>query len=191
MFLLLCFFLYSIDECSPIESDRYRTSLLKSIDLQSSPMYTSRNRVTSQTTGNSVRSPSPLDSFTDSSISLARVMTIPRCRDSIISNSSVTTPQSIHNSQTVVSPTSDLPIESPINNDSKMTSLFQPISSADAEYRKMSSRLPLEAVPELTELDVANSRYSFTQSIHSQHTNTVQPSPILITFDSSSLKRRS
>ena len=181
-------------------TDRFRTSLLKSMDLQSSPTYASRCRSTPQTTANSLRSPSPLDNYTDSSISLAKVTTIPRCRDSIVSNSTLT-PQ---NSQTVVSSSLTSPVESSTNDDTKMSSFFQPISMGntsslspygDIDYRKNTSRLPLEAVPELSELDVANSRYSFTQSISSivptpRVPSAIQPSPILITFDSSSLKRR-
>jgi hypothetical protein len=188
-----------MDECSPMETDRFRTSLLKSMELQSSPTYASRCRNTSQTTAKSLRSPSPLDNSTDSSISLAKVTTIPRCRDSIISNRTLT-PQ---NSQTVVSPSLTSPTESSTNDDPRMTSFFQPIplgnisplSYGDIDYRKTSSRLPLEAVPELSELDVANSRYSFTQSVSSigptpRLPSATQPSPILITFDSSSVKRR-
>jgi hypothetical protein len=193
-----------LDDGSPTETDRYHTSLLKSIDLQSSPIYTSRNRDTSQTTANSLRSPSPLDSFTDSSISLAKVTTIPRCRDSIISNTLTTTPQSTQeNSHAVVSSSLTFVVTTTTNDDTKMTSFFQPISVGntspvsygDIECRRNSSRLPLEAVPELSELDVANSRYSFTQPLSPtvptpQHPNSVQPSPVLITFDSNSLQRR-
>jgi hypothetical protein len=158
-------------------------------------MYTSRHRVTPQKTAHSLQSPSPLDSFIDSSISLAKVTTIPRCRDSIISNTMIT-PQLTQNSDAVIS----LPAT---NDDAKMTSFFQPISigntspisCGDVECRRNSSRLPLEAVPELSELHLANSRYSFSQSLSStvpipQHPNSVQPSPVLITFDSNSLKRR-
>ena len=178
-----------------MEPDRYHTSLLKSIDLQSSPIYISRNRAT----GQSLQSPSPLDSFSDSTISLAKVTTIPRCRDSIISNSMIT-PQLAQNSDAVVS----FAVVPATNDDAKMTSFFQPISAGntspisygDVECRKNSCRLPLEAVPELSELHVANSRYSFAQSLSSivqipPHPNLVQPSPVLITFDSSSLQRRS
>ncbi len=192
-----------MDDCSPMETDRYHTSLLKSIDLQSSPIYTSRNRVTPQTTANSIRSPSPRDSFTDSSISLAKVTTIPRCRDSIISNTNTTSPLSQENSHAVVSSSLAFAVGLTPNDDTKMTSFFQPISVGntspisygEVEYRRNSSRLPLEAVPELSELHVANSRYSFAQSVSStvhmpHHPNSVQPSPVLITFDSSSLQRR-
>jgi len=197
-----------LDDCSPTETDRYHASLLKSIDLQSSPIYTSRHGVKSQTTANSLRSPSPMNSFTDSSASLAKVATIPRCRDSTISNT-VTIPQltqsslSTENSHAVVSSSLTFAVVPTTNDDSKMTSFFQPISVGntspvsygDVEYRRNSSRLPLEAVPELSELDVANSRYSFTRSLSStvhipHYPNSVQPSPVLITFDSSSLQRR-
>jgi hypothetical protein len=185
-----------------MEPDRYHTSLLKSIDLQPSPIYTSRRRVTPQTTAHSLRSPSPLDSFTDSSISLAKVTTIPRCRDSIISNTR-TTSQLTQNSDAVVSSSLTFAVVPTANDDARMTSFFQPISVGnsspisygDIDCRRNSSRLPLEAVPELSELHVANSRYSFAQSLTStvhipHHPNSVQASPVLITFDSSSLQRR-
>lgn len=86
------------------------------------------------------------------------------------------------------------------NDDTRMTSFFQPIplnnaSYVDHEGRKNSSRLPLEAVPELSELSVDNCRHSYTPSVSStvqtsQQMQSVQPSPILVTFDSNSLKRR-
>lgn len=189
-----------MDDCSPTETDRYHTSLLKSIDLQSSPIYTSRNRVKPQTTTNSLRSPSPLDNFTDLSISLAKVTTIPRCRDSVISNTFTTTQSIQEDSHSVVSSANNFAVIPSTNEDTKMASFFQPISASntspvsygDVECRKNSSRLPLEAVPELSELDVANSRYSLPSSIVQipHHSNSVQPSPILITFDSNSLQRR-
>jgi hypothetical protein len=189
-----------------MEADRYHASLLKSNNLQSSPLYTSRHRVTPQTTVNSARPPSLSDSFTDSSTSLAKVTTIPRCRDSIISNT-IATPQltrstlSIENPHAVVSSALTFIAVPTSNDDTKMTSFFQPISVGNAspisygdlEVRRNSSRLPLEAVPELSELNVANSRYSFSQSLSSTVPipHPAQPSPVLVTFDPSSVKHRS
>jgi hypothetical protein len=136
-----------------------------------------------------IRASSPQDSCTDSTVSLAKVTTIPRCRDSITS----TTLENPHASTLTFTPTDE----------TKMTSFFEPISAGnispvpygEIETRKNSSRLPLEVVPEMNELDVANSRYSFDPSLSSKlpishHSHAVQPSPVLITFDSSSLKRR-
>ena len=84
-----------------------------------------------------------------------------------------------------------------------MVSFFQPISdtnisttvSNDVESRKSNARLTLQAVPELSELHLANSRRSFIQPFsstvpNSHRVNSVQASPLLITFDSSSLQRR-
>jgi hypothetical protein len=137
------------------------------------------------------------------------VATIPRCRNSVISNTNTTSQRaqnalSTENSHAVVSSSRNFAVVSPTNDDTKMTSFFQPISVGnpspvsygDVEYRKNSSRLPLEMVPELSELHVANSRYSFAQSLSSivhipHHPNSVQPSPVLITFESNSLQRRS
>ena len=43
----------------------------------------------------------------------------------------------------------------------------------------------------MSELDVANSRYSFDPTVvHPPRSHSVPTSPMLITFDSSSLKRR-
>jgi hypothetical protein len=65
------------------------------------------------------------------------------------------------------------------------------VPNGDLETRKNGSRLPLEVVPEMNELDLANKRYSFEPTLStSNHPRSVQPSPVLITFDSSSLKRR-
>ncbi|CAF4521114.1 unnamed protein product, partial [Rotaria sp. Silwood1] len=197
------------NDCSSVETDRYHTNLLKSNDIQSSPIYSSQHQVPTQTLTNSIRSPSPSDSVNDSSLSLTKSTTVPHCCDSILSNT-LTTPQLTHqfisadNSNAVVLPSLTFAAVSITNDDTKMKSFFQPISvdnaslvsSSDIEARKSSSRLPLEAVPELSELNVANSRYSFTQSLSSTNyishrSHSVQPSPVLITFDSSSLKRRS
>lgn len=187
-----------------MELDRYHTSLLKSIDFQSTPICTAHHRITSATAGNSRRSTSPLNKLSNSSISLAKVTTIPRCRESL--NSSAVPPPkltqsslSIDNVHTVVSSTAK-PL---VNDDNQMVSFFQPISdtnisttvSNDVESRKSNARLPLQAVPELSELHLANSRRSFTQPLsstvsNSHRLNSVQPSPLLITFDSSSLQRR-
>ncbi len=162
------------------------------------------NRVIHPRSSAPIRPPSPQESFTDSTISLAKVTTIPRCRDSVTSTT-IATPQltrgclSIENPHAVVSST----LTFTNTDETKMTSFFEPISVGnispvpygDIETRKNGSRLPLEVVPEMNELDVANSRYSFEPSSLStlpvsHHRHAVQPSPVLITFDSSSLKRR-
>lgn len=184
-----------------MELDRYHTSLLKSIDFQSTPICTAHHSIPS---GTSRRSTSPLNKLSNSSISLAKVTTIPRCRESLNSSTISTSKQiqnavSIDNAQTIVSSSAKLLA----NDDNQMVSFFQPISdtnvstigSVDVESRKNNARLTLEAVPELSELDLANNRRSFTQphslTMSTSHrVNTVQPSPLLITFDSSSLQRR-
>ncbi|CAF1417726.1 unnamed protein product [Adineta ricciae] len=196
---------YRLDSCSPLEKDRYSASLLKTKALQPSPMYSTRHQITSQTIANPLRSLSSLDSCNESSISLAKVTSIPSCRNSIISNTSdlpQTTPVAMYNEVSHVIPSSALTLVlvPNANDETKMTSFFQPIplnnaSYVDHEYRKNSSRLPLEAVPELSELSVDNSRHSYAPSTSStiqtsQQTQSVQPSPILVTFDSNSLKRR-
>ncbi len=183
-----------------MKEDRYHASLLKSNDLPTTPLYISQNRIIHQTASDLNRPPSPQDSFTDSNVALAKVTTIPRCRDSITSTI-IVTPQltrgslSIENPHTVVS--SNLTF-APMD-ETKMSSFFEPISIGsaspipyvDTETRKNTSRLPLEAVPEMNELDVPNNRYSFEPTLPiSHHSHAVQPSPVLITFDSSSLKRR-
>ena len=118
--------------------------------------------------------------------------TIPRCRDSITSTTNAT-PQLNRGSLLIDNPHA-------ITDETKMLSFFEPISNgkispvpyADADIRRNGGRLPLEVVPEMNELDVANSRYSFdpTLPMSHHHSHLVHPSPVLITFDSSSLKRR-
>ncbi|CAF1283707.1 unnamed protein product [Rotaria sordida] len=200
-----------LNDCSSVETDRYHTNLLKSNDIQNSPINSSQHPISTQTMTKSIRSPSPSDSVIDSPpITLAKTTTISNCHNSILSNAH-TTPQLTHeflstdNSNSIVSRSLTFAAVSITNDDNnKMTSFFQPISvgnvspisCSDIENRKNNSRLPLEAVPELSELNIANSRYSLTQSLSStnhisHHSHSVQPSPILITFDSSSLKRRS
>ena len=169
-----------------MKEDRYHASLLKSNDLPTTPLYKPQNRIAHQTTCDSNRPSSPQDNFIDPNVALAKVTTIPRCRDSITSTT-IVTPQkkraslSIENPHAVASPT----MMFATTDESKMTSFFEPISTGNA------SRLPLEVVPEMNELDVPNSRYSFEPTLPiSHHRHAVQPSPVLITFDSSSLKRR-
>jgi hypothetical protein len=193
--------LYRLGDCSHVKVDRYHASLLRSNDLPTTPLYQSHHRAIPQTASAPGRPPSPQDSFTDSTISLAKVTTIPRCRDSVTSNTIVIpqlirAPLSTDNPHAVMSST----LTFTAADDAKMASFFEPISTrnaspvsyGDTETRKNGSRLPLEVVPETSELDVANSRYSFDPSILPiyHHPHSVQPSPILITFDSSSLKRR-
>lgn len=181
--------------------DRYHASLLKSNDLPTTPLYASQNRTFHHEKSASIRPPSPADNYTDSNISLAKVTTIPRCRDSITSTIIITpqlkrTSLAIENPHAMMSMTQNFPAM----DETKMTSFFEPIPIGngspaiygDAETRKNASRLPLEVVPEMNELDVAHSRYSFDPTLPLiQHARAVQPSPVLITFDSNSLKRRS
>ncbi|UJR25292.1 hypothetical protein I4U23_006644 [Adineta vaga] len=197
---------YRLDNCSPMEKDRYSASLLKTKDLQSSPIYSTRHRITSQSVNNPLRPLSSPDTCTDSSISLAKVTAIPSCRNSIISNASEILQPTYASLPTIevphVIPSSALTFILVPNttDDTKMTSFFQPIPISNAPYidhegRKNSSRLPLEVVPELSELSVDNSRHSYAPSVSStvhssQQLQSVQPSPILVTFDSNSLKRR-
>lgn len=202
-------FSHRLNDCSSMDPDQYNTSFLKTSDSQVPPVYTSRQHLTCQTPVNSIQSPSPSDNVYESSMSVAKISTIPRCRSTASSNT-LETPQLTHrflsteNSNAVVSSPLTFTAVPIHNDDAKMTSFFQPISGgntspvsySEIDGRKHSSRLPLEAVPELSELTVANSRYSFTPSLSPTTTapnqsNTVQPSPVLITFDSSSLKRRS
>jgi hypothetical protein len=183
-----------------LKAERYNASLLKSNDLPTTPLYMPQNRIIHQTKSESNRPPSPQDSFTDSTISLAKVTTIPRCRDSIISTT-IVTPQSKRASLSIENPHAIVSSNLTYSNmdETKMISFFEPISTGhmspvpngDTEIRKNTSRLPLEVVPEMNELDVANSRYSFDPTLPISHrSQTVQPSPVLITFDSNSLKRR-
>jgi len=183
-----------------VKADRYHASLIKSNDLATTPLYTSENRIIPQTNTTLNRPSSPQDSCTDSTISLAKVATIPRCRDSIISNP-IATPQLIRSSLSKDNSHAVIPssLTFTTTDESKMTSFFEsipngnisPVPNGDIETRKNGSRLPLEVVPEMNELDLANKRYSFEPSLStSNHPRAVQPSPVLITFDSSSLKRR-
>jgi hypothetical protein len=200
MFIFIVKF-FRLGDCSHMKTDRYHASLLKSTDLPTTPLYAPQNRTFQHRGSVPIRPPSPPDSYTDSNISLAKVTTIPRCRDSITSTI-VATPQlkraslAIENPHTMMSLTQNYAVM----DETKMNSLFEPIAIgnmspaiyADAETRKNGSRLPLEAVPEMNELDVAHSRYSFDPTLPiSQYPRAVQPSPVLITFDSNSLKRRS
>lgn len=72
-----------------------------------------------------------------------------------------------------------------------------PVPYIDFDSRKNASRLPLEAVPEMTEIDLVDQRYTFEPTVQptlfktTRSSHPIQPSPMLITFDSSSLKRRS
>ena len=185
--------------------DRYHASLLKTNDLPTTPLYVPKPRLVSSTPTAQHQSPSPPDSITDSMVSLAKVTTIPRCRDSIISNTNSGV-QLVRN--LLSSENSQNPLPSTFmyanTDETKMASFFEinsnghtsPIPYSDCDSRKNASRLPLEAVPELSELDIANSRYTFdpttTSTLPHIHRSSqqVQPSPMLITFDSSSLKSR-
>lgn len=184
-----------------MKTDRYHASLLKSSDLPTTPLYAPQTRTFQHRGSVPIRPPSPPDNYTDSNISLAKVTTIPRCRDSIASTI-VATPQLKRASLAIENPHAMMALTQSyaVMDETKMNSLFEPIAIgnmspaiyADGETRKNGSRLPLEAVPEMNELDVAHSRYSFDPTLPiSQHLRAVQPSPVLITFDSNSLKRRS
>ena len=191
-------------DCSHMKVDRYHASLLRSNDLPTTPLYAPQKRIIPQNATAPIRSPSPEDNCTDSTIALAKVTTIPRCRDSITSNP-IATPQSTYGSLSKDNPHAIMPstLTFTATDEAKLTSFFEPISTdhispvpyGDIETRKNGPRPPLAAVPEMNELDVANSRYSFEPSLSStlpisHHPHAVQPSPVLITFDSSSLKRR-
>ena len=183
--------------------DRYRASLLKSNDLSTTPLYLPHHRLASQTPTASMRPPSPHDNYTDSAVALAKVTTIPRCRDSVTSNISITAlsaraPLSTDTSHGFMSPA----LTFPASEEARLTSFFESTSTEDVSYgdldtRKNGSRLPLEVVPEMSELDTVYGRYGFDPTSsssstlpHSHHPRSFQPSPILITFDSGSLKRR-
>jgi hypothetical protein len=187
-----------LGDSSQMKVDRYHASLLKSNDLPTTPLYVPQRRLISSTPSAPVRSSSPQESVTDSSISLAKVTTIPRCRESIVSQLPRTVVPADHPHGTLSST-----FILPVMEESKMSSFFDtnstghvsPVPYGEAETRKNGSRLPLEAVPELSELDVANGRYTFDPIFpstlpHPHRSHSVQPSPLLITFDSSSLKRR-
>ena len=183
--------------------DRYRADLLKSNDLSTTPLYLPHRRLTSQTPTASMRPSSPHDNCTDSAVALAKVTTIPRCRDSVTSNILIATPstrtvRSADTSHGFMSPA----LTFPASEEAKLTSFFDGTSTEDVSYvdfdtRKSGSRLPLEVVPEMSELDTVYGRYGFDPTSsssstlpHSHHPRSFQPSPILITFDSGSLKRR-
>ncbi|UJR23619.1 hypothetical protein I4U23_026605 [Adineta vaga] len=184
---------YKLGDCSHLKIDRYHANLLKTNDLATTPLYMPQNRILPQTNPSCLRPPSPQDSYTDSTIYMAKVATVPRCRDSVISNPIATSQltrgfQSIDNPHAIV--TSNLTFTTADENKSISSGNISPIPYVDTDTRKNASRLPLEAVPEMNELDLAN-RYSFEPTLPVSHySRTVQPSPVLITFDSSSLKRR-
>ena len=195
------------DDCSHIHHDRYHASLLKSNELQPSPMYIPRHRLALDPPIRPVRSSSPCTSIAESSISLAKVTTLPRCRDSIVSNSNPLTTLSrpslsTENSQTFTPSTRTFNVSSTMSDEASITSLFQPItvdndtihSNGEIDIRKTLTRLPLEAVPEMSELNIAHKRSSYPPAssssiLLSTQSQATQPSPILITFDSSSLQR--
>lgn len=179
---------YKLGDCSHLKVEPYHASLLKSNDLPSTPLFQPMKPSAP------LRSSSPQESFTDSTISLAKVTTIPRCRDSITSTT-ITTPQLKRGSLII----DHSQVNPSMTDESKMLSFFEPVPNGkispvpyvDADIRKNTGRLPLEVVPELNELDVANNRYSFDPTLPVSHrSHLIQPSPVLITFDSSSLKRR-
>ena len=169
---VICIVVCRLNDCSHLKVDRYRANLLKSNDLPTTPLYIPSHRLIASTPTVQLRTSSPEESTTDSTISLARVTSIPRCRDSIVSHANLHV----------------------VLEDGNDTDSMSPVPYIDFELRKNAARLPLEAVPEMSELDVANSRYSFDPTSTVPHPkrphSAVQASPMLITFDSSSLKRR-
>lgn len=177
-----------LGDCSHLKVDRYRANLLKSNDLPTTPLCIPQHRLISSTPTVQIRDSSPQESTTDSTVSLAKITSIPRCRDSIVSNTRMgLSGENLH----------------VLTDECKMTSFYDaadtgsPVPYMDLELRKNAVRVPLEAVPEMSELDVANSRYSFdptsTSTVPHPHRSqaATQASPMLITFDSGSLKRRS
>lgn len=163
---------------------------MKTNELQPSPLYLPRHR----SIVDPPRTSSPCTSVTESSISIAKVTTLPRCRDSIVSNSNPL-------NETFVTSTRTFSTPSTVPDEATMSSLFQPItidhetnySNGEIENRKNLTRAPpLEAVPEMSELNIAHKRSSYPAATSSSIPNsstTTQPSPVLITFDSSSLQR--
>lgn len=181
-------------DCSQIHQDRYHANLLKSNELQPSPMYVPRARLISNSATHLARTSSPCTSVAESSISIAKVTTLPRCRDSVASNSTL--------KDMVIPSTRIYNNPSAVPDETTMTSLFQPItmdhelthSNGEVETRKHLPRLPLEAVPEMSELNIAHKRASYpsassSSAPSSNQSQTSQPSPLLITFDSSSMQR--
>jgi hypothetical protein len=187
-----------------MKADRYHASLLKANDLPTTPLYVPQRRLLSSSSTMPMRTSSPQESLTDSNVSLARVTMIPRCRESIASNPIVTSSQT---ARTILS--TDYPLAVTTStfgfssaDENRLSSFFEmngndhgPLAvHADVDTRKTLVRLPLEVVPEMNELDVAHSRQT-VESLHSStlplshRSHSMQTSPTLITFDSSSLKR--
>ena len=168
-------------DCSQIHHDRYNASLLKTNELHPSPMYMPRHRPIADPP----RTSSPCTSVTESSISVAKVTTLPRCRDSIISNSNPLHETYVTSTRTFNTPSSTVPDEVTMN------SLFQPIAIDHETPYSTVTRAPLEVVPEMSELNIAHKRSSYPAASGPSlpPTTTTQPSPVLITFDSSSLQR--
>ncbi|CAF0904731.1 unnamed protein product, partial [Didymodactylos carnosus] len=184
------------------ENDRYHASLLKSSDLiSSSPIATKGYHHTNgHITASDYHSQqpfskedfSPASSLTTNGISLAKILTIPRCRDVSQSNS---TPEltrgfiSNDNPRIVVSP--ELTLTKNEIKPTNLSSFFQPITTTTTNNR------PLEVVPEdddgqqSTSLTLARNQFNPLYSTTTTARSIQQPSPKLITFDSNSLKRRS
>ena len=183
-----------------MEADRYRASLLKSKDLQTSPIFVSRQRAAPPATTEFTRSSPSLPNPGDSLVSLAKITTLPRCRDSVTSITNATP----HSMRQALAKDHGNAVVSPTHEETKLTSFFQPISTShgsaiphsDGECRKNGSRLPLEVVHEMSELDVGNTHSNFTSLSSStvpvpHHAHATPPSPALVTFESSPRHRRS
>ncbi|CAF1321532.1 unnamed protein product [Adineta steineri] len=160
-------------------------SLLKLNDLETTPLYTPQNRILSQTDTALIRSASPDDNGTDSTISLAKDATISRCRDSIISNG-ISTSQSTRSFLSLDNPHAyvSLTLTFTAADETKMTSFLKLISTDnispvlydDIETRKNSARLSLEVVLEMNEFNISNNRYNFEPSLSISHyPHVVQP----------------
>ena len=185
-----------------MEASRYRASLLKSKDLQTSPIFVSRQRTAAPATAEFTRSSPSVHNPGDSFVSLAKITTLPRCRDSVTSISHATP----HSMRQALSKDHANAVVSPTHEDTKLTSFFQPISAghgsaishSDGDCRKNGSRLPLEVVHEMSELDVGNSHSNCTllpsssaEPVSHHHVHATPPSPALVTFESSPRHRRS
>ena len=166
-------------DCSRLHADRYRANLLKANDLRASPLYMSRKPIESRGRESIATNP-----ITD---------TLPMTKGSPTTESTSMSVLGNRNCHTLAS----------MHDQTAMVSLFQPIAidhelhatHGDAESRKTMSRPPLEAVPEMSELSIDHRRSSYVPSISSpvsvgKQSHSTQPSPQLITFDSSSLQRR-
>jgi hypothetical protein len=145
------------------------------------------------------RSASLDNTIDDSSVSFAKVATLPRCRGSMTSTtvpmtSLVRTTIGIDDCQSSLPTHRTFNSQVTTHDESSMPSLFQPISldngssfsNVDNEPWKSTIRPSLEVVPELSELNIDPNRIIYSSSSSSQ---VVQPSPVLTTFESAAIHR--